>query len=207
MLAIAFMVASVGLIGCSDDDDDPEPEPKPEPEVPEEIKEVKFEAQSYTDWTYFSFKEGKIVEVDQEDYASDSKWDIAFLRFNIRTNGGDSGKGKGAVCEIADTKETKLDKVTEIPTKGFVTDTQISVMTSGSMPPEYHDVPGSPAFKVGENQGWATYTPPMGPWLYNNNVFVVKTADGEYAKIKMISFLNDLDKSGHITFEYVYPFK
>ena len=204
MMAVAFMVASVGLIGCSDDDDDNGGKPDPEPEVPAEMKEVKFEAQSYTEWTYFSFKEGKIVQVSQDNYDSDMSWDIAFLRFNIRTNGGESGKGEGAVIEI---QETDLNKVTQIPTSGFIADSKIKVMASGGMPPTYIETNGSTAFKVGDNQGWAFYDYMAANWSYNKNVFVVRTADGQYAKLKMVSFLNDEDKSGHITFQYVYPFK
>ncbi|WP_456087591.1 HmuY family protein [Parabacteroides sp.] len=198
MMAIAIVLSSISFTACSDDDD------KNAPETEVTAKTVTFEAQSYTEWTYFSFAKGDFVTVDQENYASDMNWDIAFLRFNIRTNGGESGKGQGAVL---DTKETDLNKVTSIPSTGFITDSKISVMASGGMPPKYVETAGSPVFKVGENQGWAFYNYMASTWSYNNNVFIVRTADGLYAKLIMKSFLNDEDKSGHITFEYVYPFK
>lgn len=198
MLAMAILLSSISFTACSDDDD----KDKPEPEA--KAKEVKFEAQSFTEWTYFSFEKGEIVKVDQENYASDSSWDIAFLRYYIRTNGGKSGKGQGAAL---DTKQTQFDAVTTIPSTGFITDDEISIITGSGMPPKYRTDAGSPAFTIKESQSWATYTPPMGPWVYNNNVFIVRTADGQYAKLIMKSFLNDEDKSGHITFEYVYPFK
>lgn len=198
VMAMAILLSSISFTACSDDDDENLPEPEPT------AKTVKFEAQSYTEWTYFSFAKGGFVTVDQENYASDLNWDIAFLRFNIRTNGGESGKGKGAVL---DTKETDLSKVTAIPSTGFITDSKIKVMASGGMPPKYVETTGSSAFKVGENQGWAFYNYKASTWSYNNNVFIVRTADGQYAKLIMKSFLNDEDKSGNITFEYVYPFK
>ena len=204
MMAIAIVLSSISFIACSDDDDNKKDPDVDVPDEPAEPKEVKFEAQSYTEWTYFSFSEGKIVTVDQEKYASDINWDIAFLRFNIRTNGGESGKGQGAVL---DTKETDFSKVTTIPETGFVADSKISVMASGGMPPKYIETAGSPVFKVGENQGWAFYNYMASTWSYNNNVFIIRTADGQYAKLIMKSFLNDEDKSGNITFEYVYPFK
>lgn len=204
MLAVAILLSSISFTACSDDDDKNEPEKEPEEEVEAEPKEVKFEAQSYTEWSYFSFEKGDFVSVDQENYATDSNWDIAFLRFNIRTNGGESGKGQGAVL---DTKETEFSKVTSIPSTGFITDSNIRVMASGGMPPTYTETPGNTLFKVGENQGWAFYNYMANTWSYNNNVFIVRTADGQYAKLIMKSFLNDKDKSGHITFEYVYPFK
>lgn len=198
MMAIAIVLSSISFIACSDDDDKKTPEPEAT------AKTVKFEAQSFTEWSYFSFAKGNFVTVDQEKYASDTNWDIAFLRFNIRTNGGESGKGKGAAL---DTKETDLSKVTSIPSTGFIADSKISVMASGGMPPKYVETTGNAAFKVGENQGWAFYNFMAGTWLYNNNVFIIRTADGQYAKLIMKSFLNEKDKSGHVTFEYVYPFK
>ena len=199
MMAIVILLSSISFTACSGDDDD---KGQPEPEA--KAKEVKFEAQSYTEWTYFSFSKGDFVTVDQANYATDMSWDIAFLRFNIRTNGGESGKGQGAAL---DTKETDFSKVIAIPSTGFITDSKISAMASGGMPPKYVETAGSSVFKVGENQGWANYAPPTGPWTFNNNVFIIRTADGQYAKLIMKSFLNDEDKSGHITFEYVYPFK
>ena len=198
MMAIAIVLSSISFTACSDDDN------KDEPETEVTAKTVKFEAQSYTEWAYFSFSKGDFVTVDQANYATDMSWDIAFLRYYIRTNGGKSGKGQGAVL---DTKETKFNAVTTIPSTGFITDDNISIIAGSGMPPNYRTDAGSPAFIVKESPSWATFTPPTGPWVYNNNVFIIRTADGQYAKLIMKSFLNDEDKSGHITFEYVYPFK
>ncbi|HBK33334.1 MAG TPA: hypothetical protein DDZ78_17160, partial [Porphyromonadaceae bacterium] len=36
--------------------------------------------------------------------------------------------------------------------------------------------------------------------------FIVRSANGKYAKVIMKNFLNEKDESGYITFEYVYPF-
>lgn len=137
-MAIAIALSSISFIACSDDDDKKTPEPEAT------AKTVKFEAQSFTEWSYFSFAKGNFVTVDQENYASDMNWDIAFLRFNIRTNGGESGKGKGAAL---DTKETDLSKVTSIPSTGFIADSKISVMASGGMPPKYVETTGNAALK------------------------------------------------------------
>lgn len=47
------------------------------------------------DWIYFSFKDGKEVSVNEEAHKTDLSWDIAFNRYNIRTNSGTSGNGQG----------------------------------------------------------------------------------------------------------------
>ena len=196
LVFVSALTFTAGFTSCSDDDDK-------DPVVTPKAKEVKFEAQSYTEWTYFSFEKGNFVEVDQDNYNNDLNWDLGFLRFNIRTNGGESGKGQGAAIE---TSAKTFDAVTVIPSSGFIKDSQIKVMTSGAMPPKYTETSGSTAFKVDGNQGWAKFDPTTMVWSFNNNVFIVRTANGKYAKVIMKTFLNDSDKSGNITFQYVYPF-
>ncbi len=196
-LALTAMSLALGFSSCSDDKDEVDPAP-----VPEKVKTIQFEAQSYTEWTYFSFEKGELIKVDQEKYKEDANWDLGFLRFNIRTNGGLSGNGKGAVVA---TSAKAFDAVTSIPKDGFILDSEIDVM-NGGMPPTYRKATGNTAFKVGENLGWAWYDFKAGVWSVNNNVFVIRTASGKYAKVIMKSFLNDADKSGHITFDYIYPF-
>lgn len=192
VLVAVFTAMSFSITSCSDDDDN-------NPKVNTEAKEVKFEAQSFTEWTYFSFEKGAIVTVS--DASNDTDWDMGFLRFNIRTNGGTSGKGKGAAIE---TTAKDFDKLTTIPSSGFVNDSEIKVMVSGAMPSQYTTTAGSTVFKVGDNQGWAWFDFRANVWSVNNNVFIIRTATGKYAKVLMKSFLNDADKSGHITFEYIY---
>ena len=195
LLTVLF---GVSLSSCSSDKDDEEL-----PVTKEVVKEVSFPAQSFTEWTYFSFEKGEVITIDQEKYNEDTTWDMGFLRFNIRTNGGLSGKGKGAALA---TDMKKFDQVSSMPKDEFVEDSEIEVMASGGMPPKYITTTGNTAFKVGENQGWAWYDFKNGVWSVNNNVFIIRTANGEFAKVIMKSFLNDADKSGYVTFEYVYPF-
>jgi hypothetical protein len=200
----ATIIASVPpLFTSCDKGDDPEP-PKP----PVEAKTVSFAAQSHTDWTYFSFAEGKVITVDQAGFKTDAKWDMGFKRFYIRTNGGASGNGQGAAY---DTGAKSFDAVTAVDASKFVHDSEVTVMDTSTMPPKSVKELVNSAFtiKVGDknNLGWANYAPPSGPWTFNNNVFVVRTADGKFAKVIMKTFLNDEDKSGYITFEYIYPFE
>ncbi|HBX46169.1 MAG TPA: hypothetical protein DEG28_09850 [Porphyromonadaceae bacterium] len=192
---LTVALSFIGVFQSCDKEDNPVVNP--------EAKKVTFKAESFTEWTYFSFEKGTVVTVDQEEYSENLNWDMGFLRFNIRTNGGTSGKGQGAVYA---TDKKSFDEVTTIPTSGLITDSEISVMKSGDMPPKYAKTTGNTAFKVGENQGWAFYNYKSGDWTINNNVFIVRSANGKYAKVIMKNFLNEKDESGYITFEYVYPF-
>jgi major membrane immunogen (membrane-anchored lipoprotein) len=56
-------------------------------------------------WTYISLTEGRVVgsceladSAAQHQWAHRSDWDLAICDGMIRTNGGDSGAGKGAIA-------------------------------------------------------------------------------------------------------------
>ena len=74
----------------------PGPTPTPNPPAQEEVKGLKgyVDASKYEKWVYYSLKDNKEVEVS--DYKNSDAWDIAFHRFDIRLNCGESGKGNGA---------------------------------------------------------------------------------------------------------------
>lgn len=189
MLAVALLaLLTFGLTSCNND------EPKPNQE---EVKTLSFESKSYTNWVYVSLKEGKIVNVAPEEAGNNLDWDMGFLRFKVRTNGGKSGMGKAAVMA---TNFTSLEDVTSLPAGEFVEDDIINVMTSGAMPPSYTQTPGSDVLD------WAHYDKDAGKWIFNNKVFILRTATGEYAKLVMKSYLDANGTSGTVTFDYVFPF-
>ena len=99
-LAPALLAGFVAFTSCSKEDNkkpDPAPAPAPTPEpapTPKgEAKEVKdLDASDEQKWVYFSFEKGTVVEVTNP--RTTDNWDIAFNRYNIRTNGGVSGIGE-----------------------------------------------------------------------------------------------------------------
>jgi len=168
--------------------------------TPKEVKLISTSTAA-NEWEYFSFEKGDFVTVDKENAAKDATWDIAFQRFYIRTNSGTSGDGKGGAI---DTEKKEFDGVATVPTSGFVIDEKINMMTTmGS----YAERSANTAFKIKNSYSWAWYEYMEGTWYINDNVFVIRTANGEkYAKIIMKSYKGEKNESGHITFEYVYPF-
>ena len=212
MVLVTLCLLSTCFVACGSDDPEPEPtpapapEPEPEPETPAEPKSFSFVSTSTAanEWVYFSFEKGDSVAIDKANAAKDKTWDIAFQRFYIRTISGTAGEGHGGAL---DTNETAFDKVTKVPTEGFIVDTDIEMMTVMG---KFETRPANTAFQVLEHPVWAWFDAPTGDmqWHYNKNVFVIKTADGKnYAKIIMQKYKSDDNKSGHITFDYVYPFK
>lgn len=164
------------------------------------------------EWIYFSFATGKEVGgVTESNYQERSDWDIAFNSFFFRTNSGKSGKGKGGALK---TDKQNLADVKEAPTTGYGIDedyvalgyngkviehkTTANVVLSGiskiQLQPRV-DIRLGEAIRF---QGPPpTYTP-------NENVFIIRTADGKYAKVKFVSYSNAEGRPGYISFKYVY---
>lgn len=190
-LFFAVLVSAICLSSCSSDDDDNNPS--------NEVKKYEYlDARSYTDWVYFSFEKGAIVNVT--DFANDLSWDIAFHRGDLRLNGGKSGKGQGAAVN---TNKTGWDAVTEAPATGYLTD-EIGTITTAFTGDgiETADQPFSQTLAT-----WLTIDtsnpPPV--YTYHNYVYVVKTAAGKFVKLQIYDYKDAKNAAGaYISFKYQY---
>lgn len=190
MSALSLLVFS----SCSDNDD-----PSPEEDGALAVKEITLSRKTEygNDWIYYSLSQGKEVNVSEENHQTDLTWDLAFNRYNVRTNSGMSGNGKGGAL---DTGKTALEVVESVPSGTFVTDVkgEITGSFTGSGVTYVESTLNESLCKAIEFAGPPpTYTP-------NNHVYIVKTADGKYAKVQIEGFYNDEGVSGYITFSYVY---
>jgi len=143
-------------------------------------------------FTKFSFAKNAIV--------TDNSWDIAFRGTTILVNGGSAigitdeplRTGIGAISIVSNT----LAGVTSIPNSStFI-----------------QDAPNNYAIPTGSGNGWFNYssstnliTPIAG------KIIVVKTHDGKYAKMEIISYYKDAPTvpnastlARYFTFKYVY---
>jgi hypothetical protein len=146
------------------------------------------EARASERWTFFDFSRGSVVEVSHQ-FGTD--WDLAFQRHKILANGGATNpKGRGAILNLG---AVAFDGVLEAPAGGYVDDTIASI---------------TPETISTENLA-------INPWYHYNflthvlrpkaTVYVVRTADGKYAKIRLVSYYCDGGQaSGCFTIEYVY---
>ncbi len=170
-------------------------EPSTNTEDPAPIDEpIGLEAHTFTidatneeEWTYFSFKTGDVVEV--ADAVNSEEWDIGFQRTKVKLNGGISGPGMGSAVMLTD---TTFEDVTVAPEEDYQSDTEDTLAV----------VPQS-------EKGWYIYTGPPTHWILplEDRVFVVKAADGTFAKIRFIGYYKDNENkqdSGFVTFEYVH---
>lgn len=140
-------------------------------------------------YTLFSLREDRIIA--NTDSAT-SSWDLAFSGTTILANSGSSGPGQGGAAIVA----LPFEEVVEAPTdEAFLV-----------------DAPGAPAPAAGPHGVWYNYnaqthvvTPVPGRTL------VVRTADGRFAKVRILSYYRDnpdvVDahaEARYYTFEYVF---
>ena len=151
------------------------------------------DASAYDQWVYFSFEDGKATTLSYTE-AEPEKWDVAFHRENVRTNGGAALK----------TDFTALAQVVAIPAEGFVADVRDSIIVDMSQMMQgvigYAEAEVNPALNE-----WVTRDgmPPV--YTVRENVYIVRTRENTYAAIKFTSYKNDVDKTGFVSFDYQYP--
>lgn len=138
----------------------------------------------------FSFSEGTKVTGDN--------WDIAFRGTSIIVNGGT------AIGLTSEPKRTgKAALALELNTFANVTNAPADASFKQDAPKAY-------ALPTGSNKGWYSYnrtTHTINPIA--GKVIVVKTHNGHYAKMEILSYYKDNDQSKienarYYTFNYVY---
>lgn len=155
-------------------------------------------------YTFFSLRTGEIVlsydSPDRSDSAS-TTWDLAFQGTNILINGGTSGPGQGAAVVL----EVPFDEVPEAPEDEAFRVDGVDECPNGIQR----------AICPGSGNGWYNYDPTthiITP--IPGRTIVVRTADGRYAKVRILSYYKGAPEPGSIdpethpsryyTFEYVF---
>ncbi|QZE14533.1 HmuY family protein [Halosquirtibacter laminarini] len=149
-----------------------------------------------------------LIEGEQKDRVD---WDIAFNRYNIRTNSGLSGHGNAGAFDMGKIPYESIMKVNQIPTDAqFTEDTEYQITMSEQMWNTY--------FYKQNNEPW--FDPNEGPkqmkstanallgnalrfkgpppaYITSNHVYIVRSADGkEYYKLMIISWYSQYKKIG-----------
>ena len=161
---------------------------------------------SGTEWKYFSFSQEKELSVASPTTSLD--WDIAFNRYYVKLNGGESGSGK---AEALKTDKTEWNEVKEAPALGYTKD-ENGTMQLG-MPPKAVEGSFSKVVSGGmkgkTTTGYVTYNPKVmqsgggNPYEIYKYVYVLKTANGNFVKIQFTDYLSAKGKGGHPKFNYV----
>jgi hypothetical protein len=165
---------------------------RPTVSKPQEVGERLTDATVYTVdarskdiWMYFDFSRGAVVGV-QNPKTDD--WDIAFQRHTLRTNGGDTNpSGQGAILALP---EADFAAVKAVPEEAeFVGDVRTKKRLHAY----------NPAL-----QKWYSYSYTTNILIPKPVVYIVRTQDGKYAKMRILSYYCKDDVAGCVTFEYVY---
>ena len=148
--------------------------------------------------TFTGKSTGKSYAVDGDESAFE--WDLAFHRYNIKTNGG--------AAVMLQTTDLSAVTLADIDGKDFTADVERDVMVdmSGMM----KGFVGYQTTNINSVLGkWVTATPTgsMPPYTYeiNNSVFIVKTASGEYAKVRFTDMSDATGKNEAASFDYEFP--
>ncbi|MDE0205983.1 MAG: HmuY family protein [Candidatus Tectomicrobia bacterium] len=143
------------------------------------------DARSDNVWIYFDFSRAAVVPV--LDPKTDG-WDLAFKRYVVRTNGGRSNPdGQGAVLKLARRDFAALTGVPQEP------------QFQADVHPKNRLHPFNPAFEK-----WYNYSYLANVLAPKPEIYVIRTQDGKYAKMRMLSYYCTGNVAGCMTFEYVY---
>ena len=139
-------------------------------------------ASSEKEYVYFNLQSGKVIKIHDP---SSLKWDLAFRRSKIITNGGASSKlGKAGLIDLG---SVEFDKVTEVPKDNYVLDVSTRTDTE------------NPAILKPYNYNYLTHK-----LKAKGNVYAAKTADNKFAKFQLLDFYCDNKEVGCIKIRFVY---
>ena len=172
---LGLLCALLTFSACSDDESN-----DPDPSLSLEVQEAT-DIPADTDvtpgdpslapppnYTFYSLEQGAII--DKAD-SNSTQWDIALAGTTILVNGGTSGPGQGEAQIV----EGVFEEIEEAPETGYQTDSETGL-----------------AISSGSGSGWYTYTaesnPPNAILPIPGRVILLRTAEGNYAKIEIISY-------------------
>ncbi len=135
-----------------------------------EVQAQMLDASAQDKWVYLSLRTGQMIEV--ETASTSLEWDLSFQRTVIRTNSGTSGSGMAGTIN---TMQTDLDMVAQAMTAGYEADTMLMSPRPGGM-----DYSGN-----GPLATWYNYNGMTHSLETKGEVYLVRTADGNYAKFQI----------------------
>jgi hypothetical protein len=143
------------------------------------------DARSKEVWMYFDFSRGAVVAV--QDPKTDD-WDLAVQRYVIKTNGGATNPaGHSALLGL---EKHEFATLTRVPEEAdFVSDVRTKNRLYSFNP---------------VIDKWYNYSYLANVLAPKPVVYIVRTQDGKYAKMRLLSYYCKGGEAGCLTFEYVY---
>jgi hypothetical protein len=135
------------------------------------------DARSQTEWRFFRFAAGGIVSDP-----GDSAWDLAVRRHQFIVNGGDGFGGRGGIAALSG---VAFDSVREAPVGDYL----VTEAGRDSTIPDLR---------------WYDYGFVSHILSPRGDAYVVRTADGRYAKFEVLSYYCTGALPGCLTIRYAY---
>lgn len=129
-------------------------------------------------WRYFDFSRGSVVSSP-----GPTDWDLAFRRFHVVANGGAGFAGRGGLLNLG---EVPFDSVQTVPASGYVP-TEVGTDTTSAA-----------------TEDWYRYSFTSHLLRPRPRTYAVRTADGRYAKLRIVGYYCEGAQPGCLTFRYVY---
>lgn len=139
---------------------------------------VTLDARDPDAWVRFSFSRAGVVDPGDDD------WDLAARRFHLVVNGGDPFPGTAGALDLGD---VPFDRVTRVPREGYLP------TESGGGEPRH------PAL-----QEWYRYSFFSHLLRPEPRTYAIRTADGRYAKLRLLSYYCPGAEPGCLTFRYAF---
>jgi len=136
------------------------------------------DASSPEGWRFFDFSRGSVV-----DDPGPRGWDLAFRRFHLVANGGGGFSGRGGIAPL---EAVAFDSLRTAPAGGYVATTADGDTTNAA------------------TEDWYDYSFTSHLLRPRPVVYAVRTADGRYAKLELLSYYCPGARPGCVTFRYVY---
>lgn len=184
-VVVALLVAGAVVFVAGSLDRPHPPEHAPSPVQPAELgprlagpRLTTVDATHERDWSYFDFSRASPVE-----RPGPLEWDLAFRRSRILVNGGEGFPGRGGIVDLG---AVAFDEVTEAPRDGY----RGTEAGGDSVQPDLEE--------------WYDYGFTSHVLTARPRVYAVRTADGRFAKLQMVSYYCPEARGGCPTFRWVY---
>ena len=212
LLSLVALMTLLLCASCKSDKD--EPKPAPNPTQKEWVtKQITVDASDYTKWVYINFDKGEVINVSAPE--TDLSWDLGLHRYDFKTNGGTSGKGKGAAARTTQ-KDLKADIPAPKDSEWTLDREGMLLMKFGANKEGKHDMKyekqsanflltsepkgdGKPGYL---NKGIISMAGMPPTVTIDPSVFLVRSAAGQIVRIRVLDYQSATKKTGHITLEY-----
>jgi hypothetical protein len=150
------------------------------------VTETTVDATKDTEWQRFDLDAASAVETDDDD----SKWDLEFNRFQIRSNGGVTGPGGVRLAQLSD---QSFDELKRAPNEGFEEDREDG--------PEDENTDSDNVFNGGDDD-WYAYNVMNHTLSPHDVTYVVESTAQSYFKLRIVSYYDKNGTSGWLRFDW-----